>query len=155
MKRTYYFLVALIFIFSCQEKKENVKTADDDSMSESFSLEGTWELIGYYNYIGDEVVNVFETNDDVQQVKMYSKNHFMWSKKVPVDSTEWHGFGTYIQTDSTLSETVKYGSAAMKNLISVSDQFFYQLQIDKNSYSQIVMDDDGHRIYAENYKRID
>lgn len=43
----------------------------------------------------------------------------------------------------------------MENLTSVSDQFFYQLDIDKNSYSQIVTDDEGYRIYAENYKRIE
>lgn len=156
MKRSYFILVVMLLIFACQDKKETDEVLAADTLNaESLSLEGTWELIGYYNYQGNEVVNVFEANDDVQQIKMYTKNHFMWSKKVPKDSTEWHGYGTYIQTDSTLSETVKYGSTAMENLISVSDQFFYQLELDKNSYSQIVTDDEGHRIYAENYKRID
>lgn len=154
--KPYFYLLASIFLFyACEEKKEAIERPAEETQSNALSLEGTWELIGYYNYNGNEVVNVFEANDDVQQIKMYTKGHFMWSKKVPKDSTEWHGFGTYVQTDSTLSETVKYGSAAMQNLTSVSDQFFYQLEIDKNSYSQIVTDDEGYRIYAENYRRID
>lgn len=155
MKLFSYLLIGMFLFSSCVDKKEVVEQPTEDTQSETLSLEGTWELIGYYNYQGNEVVNVFEANDDVQQIKMYTKGHFMWSKKVPKDSTEWHGFGTYVQTDSTLSETVKYGSAAMEDLTSVSDQFFYQLDIDKNSYSQIVTDDEGYRIYAENYKRIE
>lgn len=155
MRRFSYLLLTLLILASCEEKKEVIEQPVNETENKSLSLEGTWELIGYYNYQGNEVVNVFEANDDVQQIKMYTKGHFMWSKKVPKDSTEWHGFGTYIQTDSTLSERVKYGSAAMQNLTSVSDQFFYQLELDKNSYSQIVTDDEGYRIYSENYKRID
>ncbi|MGF1556995.1 hypothetical protein [Paucihalobacter sp.] len=155
MKLFSYLLLTLLILASCEEKKEVIEQPVNKTENKSLSLEGTWELIGYYNYQGNEVVNVFEANDDVQQIKMYTKGHFMWSKKVPKDSTEWHGFGTYVQTDSTLSETVKYGSAAMQNLTSVSDQFFYQLELDKNSYSQIVTDDEGYRIYSENYKRID
>lgn len=148
-------MIALFLFSSCQDKKEIAELSEVNTENKSLSLEGTWELIGYYNYDGDEVVNVFEANDDVKQIKMYSEGHFMWSKKVPKDSTEWHGFGTYVQTDSTLSETVKYGSTAMQNLTSISDKFYYHLQIDKNSYSQIVIDDEGNKIYAENYKRID
>lgn len=155
MKLYSYLLITLLLCSSCENKKEVIEQPENTTENTSLSLEGTWELIGYYNYQGNEVVNVFEANDDVHQVKMYTKGHFMWTKKVPKDSTEWHGFGTYIQTDSTLTETVKYGSAAMQNLTAVSDQFFYLLELEKNSYSQIVTDDEGHRIYSENYKRID
>lgn len=149
-------LFCIIFLASCQDKPVNnnptIKTTFDNN---ELTLEGTWELVSYFNYQGNIAVDTFKTDDDIKQIKMYTKKHFMWSKKVPLEDDEWHGFGTYVQTDSTLSETVKYGSATMQNLIANSDQFYYHLELQKDSYSQIVTDDEGYRIYSENYRRIE
>jgi hypothetical protein len=146
---------ACLFI-SCQDQQTKTAITNETSVENTpLSLEGTWELVSYHNYQENVAVDTFESDDEQTQIKMYTKNHFMWSKKVPNGNEEWHGFGTYVQTDSTLSETIKYGSAAMQNLISNSDQFFYQLKLEKDSYSQIVTDDEGYRIYSENYRRIE
>jgi hypothetical protein len=141
---------------ACQNQQAKTEIIAETSFENApLSLEGTWELVSYHNYQGNVAIDTFESDDEQTQIKMYTKNHFMWSKKVPNGNDEWHGFGSYVQTDSTLSETVKYGSAAMQNLISNSDQFFYQLKLEKDKYSQIVTDDEGYRIYSENYRRIE
>ena len=155
LKLTLTMICACLFI-SCQDQRAKTEiTAKTAFDNETLSLEGTWELVSYHNYQGNVAIDTFESDDEQTQIKMYTKNHFMWSKKVPNGNDEWHGFGTYVQTDSTLSETVKYGSAAMQNLISNSDQFFYQLKLEKDKYSQIVTDEEGYRIYSENYRRIE
>lgn len=149
-------MICTCLFLACQDQQAKTEVKAETSFENTpFSLEGTWELVSYHNYQGNVAVDTFESDDEQTQIKMYTKNHFMWSKKVPHGNDEWHGFGTYVQTDSTLSETIKYGSAAMQNLISNSDQFFYQLKLEKDSYSQIVTDDEGYRIYSENYRRIE
>ena len=154
--KLFLMMICAWLIIACQDQPAKTDiTAEASFETKRLSLEGTWELVSFHNYQGNVAVDTFETDDEQTQIKMYTKNHFMWSKKVPNGNDEWHGFGTYVQTDSTLSETVKYGSAAMQNLISNSDQFFYQLILEKDKYSQIVTDDEGYRIYSENYKIIE
>lgn len=154
--KLFLILINTCLFISCQNQQEKTEIINDTTVkTQPLSLEGTWELVSFHNYQGNVAIDTFETDDEQTQIKIYTKSHFMWSKKVPNGNDEWHGFGTYVQTDSTLSETIKYGSAAMQNLISNSDQFFYQLILEKDTYSQIVTDDEGYRIYSENYRRIE
>jgi len=119
------------------------------------AIEGTWELIGFYNYQNNKVVDSFVPIKGYKQVKMYSKSKVMWSKNVPGDSTDWFGYGIYEISGDTLIEVLDYGSQMMKKIIDQKEKFVYELFIDKNNFTQIEIDPEGNRIYAENYKRIE
>jgi hypothetical protein len=149
------FLIGIILILtlsSCnKEKYANLNTENSNKPT----LEGTWELVGYYNYIDDKIVDSFTVNNGYRQVKMYTSSKVMWSKDVPTDSTEWFGFGHYKATDSSLTETLDYGSNMMRQIIDERKAFNYELEITANRYSQIELDEQGNRIYSENYLRIE
>lgn len=146
-------LIALFF--SCQENHDKVKKSNDTNTLESKTLEGTWEMIGLYNYKDNKVVDSFKTRAGNRQVKMYTKSRMMWSKLVPADSTEYFAYGTYIVNDSILKETLDYGSKTMNIAIDQRQVYIYKIVLDKNKFSQIEIDDDGNRIYSENYRRLD
>ena len=157
MKLPAFILVLLFTLFSCQNKSSNQTTDSSENETENLnsSMEGTWELIGYYNYNNNEIVDSFKTNQGYRQIKMYTPTRVMWSKDVPQDSTEWFGYGQYTNNDSTLVEVLEYGSESMKEIIENKKEFKYELDLDKNKFSQIELDDEGNRIYAENYRRIE
>ena len=72
-----------------------------------------------------------------------------------METSEWFGYGTYYFKDNTLTEVLDFGSAVMDNVISEKKQFKFELQLQPNQFQQIELDDDGNRIYSENYKRIE
>ena len=119
------------------------------------TLKGAWELTGYYNYVDNKVTDSFNKSDGYRQVKMYTPNRVMWSKSVPSDSSEWFGYGTYDIEGNELVEVLDYGSIMMSKIIQEKREFKYELMINDDTFSQIEMDEDGNRLYAENYKRID
>ena len=41
------------------------------------------------------------------------------------------------------------------NVIDTLRIFTFELQISENEYSQITVDEEGNRIFSENYKRIE
>lgn len=159
MKTTIYAVLALFLFLSCNNNKTIAK--DFNSVEETNKndsdhvLEGNWEMVGYYNYRDNKIADSFKTNNGFRQVKMYNKSKVMWSKLVPSDSIEWFGYGSYEATDTTLTEVMQYGSKVMNTVIAEQKEFSYKLVVDKNTFSQIRVDDDGYMIYAENYKRID
>ena len=53
------------------------------------------------------------------------------------------------------SEVLEYGSASMSNIIESKKEFKYELKLGKDKFSQIELDDEGNRIYSENYKRVE
>ncbi len=150
-------ILPFLFFLSCQNQPGIKETTDstDNKPATTPSIEGTWELIGYYNYANDEVTDSFKTNNGYRQIKMYTPTKVMWSKDVPQDSTEWFGYGNYTADDSTLVEVLEYGSASMSNIIESKKEFKYELKLGKDKFSQIELDDEGNRIYSENYKRIE
>ncbi len=79
----------------------------------------------------------------------------MWSKQVPTDSTEWFGYGNYKVEDNRLTEVLDYGSKMMTQIIQERKEFVYELDLQNESFSQIEIDDQGNRIYSENYRRIE
>lgn len=137
-----FLLVSLTSITSSKLQNEN-------------SLEGTWELINRYNYdesgVSDTLLNV----NGYRQIKIYSKGKVMWTRYAPDDPSEWFGYGSYTIAQNELQERLEYGSAAMMGVMDTVKVFKFELVLDRESYSQITLDDDGNRVYAENYKRID
>ena len=79
----------------------------------------------------------------------------MWTRFVPKDSVEWFGYGSYVASEDQLIETLEYGSESMMNVIDTLRMFTFELQISENEYSQITTDEDGNRIFSENYQRIE
>ena len=149
--------LTLLLIFSCKQNSENeIKEIpiEVSKITDSNSLEGAWELVGYYNYKDNKVIDSFSTSEGYRQVKMYTHNKVMWSKYVPSDTSEWFGYGKYNVNGTELVEVLEYGSEMMSKIIQEKKEFRHELIVNGNTFSQIEIDEDGNRIYAENYKRI-
>lgn len=119
------------------------------------TLEGTWELVSFNNYDGNEIVRTIPTTDGYRQIKMYYNGKVMWTRYVPTDSVEWFGYGSYSATDSTLTEKLEYMSSSMRKIANKNMEWKMKLVLDGNTYSQIFIDEEGNQINSENYKRID
>lgn len=119
------------------------------------SLEGTWELVNRFNYDGVNVSDTIFNTNGYRQVKIYSKGKVMWTRYSPDDPSEWFGYGIYNIRENTLEERLEYGSAAMMKVIDTIQVFQFELQLDKDTYSQITLDEEGNRTFSENYRRID
>jgi hypothetical protein len=145
-----FFLVILVFT-SCKDKE----LADNSLNKKALTLEGTWELVSFYNYLDNKVSDSFNISEGYRQVKMYTPSKVMWSKQVPSDSTEWFGYGSYALSDGKLSEILDYGSEMMSKIIIEEKEFVFELILKENTFSQIELDEDGNRIFSENYIRIE
>ena len=119
------------------------------------TLEGTWELVSFNNYDGNDVVKTIPTTDGYRQIKMFYNGKVMWTRYVPKDSVEWFGYGSYKATDSTLTEKLEYMSASMRKIANDNMEWKLELILGDDSYSQIFIDENGNRINSENYKRLD
>ena len=159
MKAIFSSLLMILLIFSCKEQPEQPIEEVAIDLTETTSnpnpLEGAWELVGYYNYMDNKVKDSFKTSEGYRQVKMYTDSKVMWSKYIPSDSSEWFGYGSYTVNGSELIEILEYGSEMMSKIIEEKKEFKHELVINGNTFSQIEIDDDGNRIYAENYRRIE
>lgn len=150
--------MALLLVFSCKDKPKNEKETSDmktEITKNINGLKGTWELTGFYNYKNNVVVDSFDTSSNSRQLKMYTDTKVMWSKHKPADSSEWFGYGTYHYADDMLTETLEFGSAVMDEVIAEKKQFKFELQLQPNHFQQIELDEDGNRIYSENYIRVE
>lgn len=130
---------------------------DSDALKQSNDvlIRGTWELRDFYHYDDNEIIDTVATTDGYRQIKMYTKDRVMWTRYVPKDSVEWFGYGSYVASEDQLIETLEYGSESMMNVIDTLRMFTFELQISENEYSQITTDEDGNRIFSENYQRIE
>lgn len=149
----------LLLVFSCKkEQNGNIDVTDNstEGIKEKLSsLKGTWELVGFYNYKNNEVVDSFKMNPEFRQLKMYTDTKVMWCKHRPADSSEWFGYGTYIYNDSMLTETLDFGSTEMDLVIAENKEFTFELHLHGDKFQQIELDEDGYRIYSENYVRVE
>ncbi|WP_323788654.1 hypothetical protein [Psychroserpens sp.] len=159
MRALFYLFCITIVLYSCKTETttENSESNENNiiEVDNNQSLEGTWELIGFYNYDNDTIKDSFNTSEGYRQVKMYTSSKVMWSKNVPTDSTEWFGYGSYSLNGNTLTEVLDYGSEIMSKIIQERKEFNYEIVLTENTFSQIEIDEDGNRIYSENYKRIE
>lgn len=148
MKKSLGLVFAMLILVSATDltstKRQNKKT-----------LEGTWELVSFNNYDGNDVIKTIPTTDGYRQIKMFYNGKVMWTRYVPKDSIEWFGYGSYTATDSTLTEKLEYMSASMRKVANENMEWKLDLILDQDTYSQIFVDEDGNRINSENYKRID
>lgn len=119
------------------------------------SLEGTWELINRYNWEDGNVADTIPNTNGYRQIKIYSKGKVMWTRYSPDDPNEWFGYGSYTNTQNKLEERLEYGSKMMMGIQDTVKIFKFELQLDKENYSQISLDGNGKRTFSENYKRID
>lgn len=120
------------------------------------SIQGTWELVSFYNY--DDGVNISDTvpkAKDYRQVKMYYNGKVMWTRYVPNEPTGRFGYGNYYITEDELHETIVYGDDQMMKALDTLTEFVFELELQKDTYSQINLDEEGNRTFSENYKRID
>ena len=153
MKIHVIFLLAITLLFSCKYKE----TDRNSNNGKKLSLQGTWELVSRYNYRNNKVTDSFGLGEGYRQVKMYTATKVMWSRKRPADSTELFGYGSYQINDAQdrLTEELDYGSTEMNQVIEEQKEFTFELQLKKNSFIQIELDDDGNRVISENYVRIE
>ena len=120
------------------------------------SIEGTWELVSFYNYVdGVNVSDTVPASDGYRQIKMYYNGKVMWTRYVPTDSVEWFGYGSYEVNDNTLTERLEYMSASMRKIANANMEWNMELDLKANTFSQIFIDEEGNRVNSENYKRID
>ncbi|WP_460219527.1 hypothetical protein [Psychroserpens sp. MEBiC05023] len=158
MKAALPLFLIMLLIFSCKQNAEPEITnsvIEVENVPNINPLEGAWELIGYYNYLDNKVIDSFQTSEGYRQVKMYTSSKVMWSKYIPTDSSEWFGYGSYTVNGNELIEVLEYGSEMMSKIIEEKKEFKHELIINRDTFSQIEIDDDGNRIYAENYRRIE
>jgi hypothetical protein len=150
-------LVLLLSFLACQSNTKDTTSNEGTSMTElveTKNLSGTWELTGFFNYKDNKVVDSFEMNPDFRQIKMYTDNKVMWCKHKAADSSDWFGYGTYTYDGDRLTEILDFGSKVMDEVIAEKKKFTYELLLTDNRFEQIELDEDGNRIYSENYLRI-
>lgn len=150
--------LALVFISSCKEQSETpteIVEVEEIKVSNSKKLQGTWELVGFYNYKDNIVVDSFSNNTISRQVKMYSDNKVMWCKLLKTDSIEFFGYGSYNYDDELLTEVLEFGSAFMNDVIKEQQKFNFKLKLSEDRFEQIEIDEDGNKIYSENYIRVE
>ncbi|WP_396637430.1 hypothetical protein [Maribacter sp. R77961] len=145
-------LLGLVFLMLLLVSATNITSS---KLQNASSLEGTWELINRYNYDESGVSDTLQNINGYRQVKIYSKGKVMWTRYSPDDPAEWFGYGSYTNTEDELEERLEYGSSVMMGIQDTVQIFTFELILDKDRYSQISLDDDGNRTFAENYRRID
>lgn len=154
-----FLIVLLLFALSCKNEAKSTEETNSSSNTELNEklgvLKGTWELTGFYNYKDNVVVDSFKMNPEFRQLKMYTETKVMWCKHRPADSSEWFGYGTYKYDGDQLTEVLDFGSAVMDEVIAEKKQFVFDLDLYPNKFQQIELDEEGNRIYSENYVRVE
>ncbi|ADV49989.1 hypothetical protein I2486_13220 [Cellulophaga sp. E16_2] len=145
-------LIGLIFLMLFLVSSTNVTPLKS---LKNPSLEGTWELVNRFNYDGMNVTDTLSNINGYRQVKIYSKGKVMWTRYSPDDPSEWFGYGSYSNSENNLEEQLEFGSEMMMKIQDTVQVFKFELQLDKDSFKQITVDDEGNKISSENYKRID
>lgn len=155
--KSIFFVLSLVFVtlISCNENEKVNKDSDVIPKEKKLSLKGTWELKGFYNYKDNVVVDSFSNNTIARQIKMYSDSKVMWCKLLKTDSIEFFGYGSYKYDTGKLTEMLEFGSAFMNEVIAENKEFNFELELQPDSFQQIELDEDGNKIYSENYIRLE
>ncbi len=154
--KTILLLLSLTFVFSFKNNNDsNSDKMTNETSTEELTMNGTWKQISFYNYVNNKVVDTIMSSDQNKQVKMYTKSKVMWSRFRDTDTIDWFGYGDYNIHDGTLTEIIDYGSKAMNEAIKTQKKYVFKLQLEKDKFSQIQLDDDGNALYSENYVRIE
>ncbi|MGI9553237.1 MAG: hypothetical protein ACR2MT_18665 [Aurantibacter sp.] len=153
-------LLGLVFLMLFLVSATELTSSKLDTMH---TIEGTWELQSFYNFDGQDIVDTLQTDVGYRQVKMYYNGNIMWSRTTAEDTKDADGndvvgkfgYGTYRITDNELIETIEYGDEGMLKGKDSLRIFIFELWLEDDRYSQIRTDEEGNRIFSENYLRID
>ncbi|MDN3492344.1 hypothetical protein [Winogradskyella bathintestinalis] len=153
-----FLIMVLVLVFACKDQQKNdleTTEVNTEVNKRTNLLKGTWELKGFYNYKDNKVVDSFSNNTISRQIKMYSDSKVMWCKLLKTDSIEFFGYGSYEYDDDNLTEILEFGSAFMNEVIQEQQEFNFELEISENRFEQIELDEEGNKIFSENYVRIE
>jgi hypothetical protein len=99
--------------------------------------------------LGDTLVTI----DTLVQHKIFLDGYVMWTRNPAIDSSEWHGYGTYTYKNDTLTETLSSMSLTMR-----SDDNIYSILVElgENSFKQLSEIEYNDTIYQniEVYKKL-
>ncbi len=152
-------LLGLVFLMLILISAIGITSSKPDTMH---TIEGTWELQSFYNFDGQNIVDTLLTDEHYRQVKMYYDGKIMWSRSTSEDTKDadgndvvgMFGYGTYKLTDNELIEVIEYGDKGMLNTQDAFRTFTFELWLEDDKYSQINRDEEGNRLFSENYIRI-
>lgn len=154
MKNVFILLLTIVVVFSCkQETKEIIPHVEEDVKTD-LHLNGVWQLVSFYNYKDNKITDTIAANPENPQIKIFLDNKVMWSRKEPKGDEEYFAYGSYSITDSTLVETLEFGSREMLRVIDTSQVFEFELIKGKDTFTQIDIGPEGDRTFSENYIRI-
>lgn len=131
-------------------------TTDTKDENPFHSIQGTWELVSFYNY--DDGIHVSDTVPKAtgyRQIKMFYNGKVMWSRHDKDDPSGRFGYGSYQITENQLIETIEYGDDLMNQAIDSNSVFTFELLLGDDTYSQVNFNAEGDRTFSENYMRID
>jgi len=154
MKRLFFILVITLLCLSCKQENNVTNTQAEVEVEANLDLDGVWELVSFYNYRDNIIVDTIIANPENPQIKIFLDSKVMWSRKEPKGKLEYFGYGSYEVTDSTLVETLEFGSKEMLRVIDSSRIFSFELLKGNGTFSQIDIGPEGDRIFSENYTRI-
>jgi len=156
MKNIILLLCLFLSLYSCKQEttQEEPLPYEETEVEDNMNLDGVWELVSFYNYEDNEVKDTIVNSEDTRQIKMFSSGKIVWTRRAPADKVDYFGYGSYVITDSTLTETLEFGSVAMLKVIDTMQVFSFELIRGKDTFSQIDLGPDGERIFSENYVRI-
>jgi len=152
-------VLGLVFLMLILISAIGITSSKPDTMH---TMEGTWELQSFYNFDGQDIVDTLPTDEGYRQVKMYYDGKIMWSRSTTQDAKDadgndvlgMFGYGTYKITDDELIEVIEYGDTGMLKDKEAFRTFVFELWLEDDKYSQINKDEEGNRIFSENYVRI-
>lgn len=154
MKRVFLILVVTLLCLSCKQENNITNSKTDVEVESNLDLDGVWELVSFYNYRNNVIVDTIIARPENPQIKIFLDNKVMWSRKEPKGKLEYFGYGSYEVTDSSLVETLEFGSKEMLRVIDSSRVFSFELLKGNDTYTQIDIGPEGDRIFSENYIRI-
>jgi len=153
MKNIILLLCLFLSLYSCKQKDADNKEEIAEDIK-SPSLDGVWELVSFYNYEDNKVKDTIINNANTRQIKMFSSGKIVWTRRALADQVDYFGYGSYVITDSSLTETLEFGSIAMLKVIDTMQIFNFELIRGKDTFSQIDLGPEGDRIFSENYVRV-
>lgn len=154
MKKVIFLLIIAITCFTCKQESTKVLDVEEVQVTTKNNLDGVWQLTSFYNYKDNVVVDTVMANPENPQIKIFLDNKVMWSRKEPKGTEEYFGYGSYVTTDSTLVETLEFGSKLMLKVIDSSRVFSFELIKGNDTFTQIDIGPEGDRVFSENYVKI-
>lgn len=142
MKKIAFYLMVLIAFIGCTQKMDKLP-------------EGTWKMVNYQTYSGDTLLMDYVMNDSDKQVKIWSKNYFMFVGQYKDSIThDNYGGGTYKLNGNQYEEFIEYHSykeyvgKTIKLLLELkNDTLIQTFPVDENWKT-------GKKYYIERYVRM-